>query len=224
MAAPLLLAHRGDHRLHAENSLDALLAGLALPELAGLEFDVRLSADGVPVVLHDETLARVQGRPERAADLSAADLEGLGVPRLADVLAACPPPAFLDVELKEDMGEAALAVLRTARGRADGSLDRVVVSAFEAASLATIHRIAPAVACWLNADEPVTAELVAAAARLGCRAISVDWRRLDRRSVDLASAAGLDVAAWTVTSRATLARMAGLRVVAACVEGAALPG
>ncbi len=224
MAPPLLLAHRGDHRRHAENSLDAMLAGLAVPGLAGLEFDVRISRDGIPVVLHDETLARVQGRPERAVDLSAADLGVMGVPRLADVLAACPSPAFLDVELKEDVGEAALAVLGAARGRPDGSLERVVVSAFEAASLATVLRSAPAVACWLNVDEPVTAALVNGAARLGCRGISVEWERLDRRGVDLAAAAGLDVAAWTVTSRAALARMAGLGVVAACVEGAALPG
>lgn len=176
------------------------------------------------MVLHDETLARIQGRPERAADLPAADLEALEVPRLADVLAACPPPAFLDVELKEDLGHAALAVLRAARGRPDGSLERIVVSAFDATSLATVLRSAPAVACWLNVDEPVTVELVAGAARLGCRGISVDWRRLDRRAVDLAMAAGLDVAAWTIRSRATLARMEQLGVAAACVEGDALPG
>jgi glycerophosphoryl diester phosphodiesterase len=91
-------------------------AALAVPGCDGLEFDVRLSRDGIPVVLHDATLERVQGRPERAPELTAAELGALGVPTLAAVLAAVPPPAFLDVELKEDLGEAVVDVLRSARG------------------------------------------------------------------------------------------------------------
>jgi glycerophosphoryl diester phosphodiesterase len=71
----LRLAHRGDWRRAPENTLAALRAGLAVPGCDGLEFDVRLSGDGVPVLLHDETLARVQGHPERVDTLSARDLE-----------------------------------------------------------------------------------------------------------------------------------------------------
>ena len=87
-----------------ENTLAALLAALPSPACDGLEFDVRLSADGIPVLLHDETLERVQGRPERADELTAAALEDLGIPSLADVLAALPRRAFLDVELKGGPG------------------------------------------------------------------------------------------------------------------------
>ena len=60
----LRLAHRGDWRHAPENTIPALLAALQVPACGGLEFDVRLSADGVPVLLHDETLERVQRRPE----------------------------------------------------------------------------------------------------------------------------------------------------------------
>ncbi len=217
----LRLAHRGDHGRVPENTLAAFAAALARPECDGVELDVRASADRVAVVLHDATLARVQGRPAAAAALTAAALRRLGVPSLADVLAACPPTAFLDVELKEDLGAVALDPLFSARGLPDGSLSNAVVSAFEPASLATVRRLAPAVSCWLNADDLAPATLDRAVA-LGCRGISVEWRAIDERTAARVARAGLDLAAYTFTSRRTLARVERLGVAAACVEGAAL--
>ena len=67
----LRLAHRGDHRHHPENTIEAFLAATELTACDGVEFDVRLSRDGVPVVLHDATLARVQRVPAVCADLTA---------------------------------------------------------------------------------------------------------------------------------------------------------
>jgi glycerophosphoryl diester phosphodiesterase len=186
-----------------------------------VEFDVRASADGVAVVLHDASLARVQRRPERADALTAAQLGALGVPTLTAVLATCGPAPFLDVELKEDLGAVALEPLLAARGLPDGSLARTVVSAFEPESVATIRRLAPAVACWLNAEdlEPATLDLAVA---LGCRGISVEWRAISVRTAAAVAHAGLDLAAFTFTSRRTLVRLERLGVRAACVEGAAL--
>jgi hypothetical protein len=42
------------------------------------------------VIVHDETLDRLFGVPRRVRDLSAAELVGLGVPTLTEVLAAMP--------------------------------------------------------------------------------------------------------------------------------------
>ena len=65
----LRLAHRGDWRRAPENTIAAFLAALDVPGCDGLEFDVRAAADGVPVVIHDDTLARVQGsRARRGPD------------------------------------------------------------------------------------------------------------------------------------------------------------
>jgi glycerophosphoryl diester phosphodiesterase len=217
----LRLAHRGDHAHVPENTLAAFEAAIARPGCDGVEFDVRASADGVAVVLHDATLARVQGRPERADSLTASQLGNFGVPTLADVLSACGPDAFVDIELKEDLGAAALEPIRAARGLPDGSLSNAVVSAFEPASIATVRRLAPAVACWLNVDdlEPATLHLAVA---LGCRGISADWRVIDARTAAAVAGAGLDLAAFTFTNRRMLVRLERLGVVAACVEGAAL--
>jgi glycerophosphoryl diester phosphodiesterase len=212
------LAHRGDWREAPENTLRALLAAIEHPACDGVEFDVRRSSDDVPVLLHDETLARVQGRPERVDRLSAATLETLGIPRLDDVLAALPPGAFLDVELKGRHDRAVVEVLAAGRGP---TFRNAVVSSFEPDTLETIARLAPGWPRWLNAEdlEPGT---VAVARELGCVAISAEWRAIDAGSVRRARAAGLDVAAWTIRRRPTLARMQRLGVVAACVEGVAL--
>jgi glycerophosphoryl diester phosphodiesterase len=218
----LLLAHRGDHRRAPENTVAAFAAALAIPGVDGLELDLRASADGVAVVLHDASLARVQGRRIRASRLTARELAAFGIPSLVEALAACPPGAFLDVELKEDLGEAALAPLRAARGRDDGGVEGVVISSFDGPALATIRRLAPAWPCWLNTAW-LSDRAIRTATDLGCTGIAAEWHRVDAGRVARAREAGLDVAAWTVRDAVVRDRLAGLRVVAACVEGGALP-
>ena len=88
--SPLRLAHRGDWRVAPENSLAALVAATRIPACDGVEFDVRLSRDGTPVLLHDETLRRVQRRPERVDSLDVGTLADAGIPTLAQVLDVLP--------------------------------------------------------------------------------------------------------------------------------------
>jgi glycerophosphoryl diester phosphodiesterase len=216
----LRLAHRGDWRRAPENTIPALLAALKAPGCDGVEFDVRLSADGVPVLLHDETLERVQRRPERVDDLPGRTLEDLGVPTLASVLAALPHRAFLDVELKGRHDRAVVEVLAAGRGP---GLVNAVVSSFDVQTLKRIAGLVPLWPRWLNTHdlEPST---IALATDLDCRAISVEWHAIDRAGLDRARAADLQVAAWTVRRRATATRLARLGVMATCVEAAALDG
>ncbi len=216
----LRLAHRGDARKAPENTLPALMAALELPTCDGLEFDVRLSGDRVPIVLHDESLEREQRRPELAASLTADQLSALGVPSLADVLAAVPRRAFLDVELKEDIGRQVVEVLAAGRGP---SLANAAVSSFATAALERIRSLAPAWPCWLNAID-LEPETIATALELGCVGVSVEWHAIDPKSIDGARAHGLAVVAWTVTRRPTFTRLASLGCSAVCLEGAALDG
>ena len=220
-ARPLRLAHRGDWRVAPENTMEALLAAMRIPGCDGVELDVRLSADGVPVILHDETLARVQRRPGRADGLPAADLAAAGVPTLVDVLATLPPDAFLNVELKgDDHGRATAGVLRAARGT---SGERAVVSSFEPPTLAAMADHLPGWIRWLGAED-LSAATMSLALGLGCAGISVAWGEITPARVREARGAGLDVAAWTVRRRATFDRLGRLGVVACCVEAAALDG
>ncbi|MER6072044.1 glycerophosphodiester phosphodiesterase [Streptomyces sp. NPDC001852] len=84
------VAHRGDPYRLRENTIDSLRSALDRGADA-VEIDVRLTRDGVPVLLHDDTLQRLWevGRPLGA--LSAEEVRGLtagGVPTLAETLAA----------------------------------------------------------------------------------------------------------------------------------------
>lgn len=198
----------------------AFLAALAVSGCDGLELDVRAARDGVPVCYHDDSLKRLHGIDRRVEDVTADELETLGVPTLASVVAGIPRRAFLDVELKGDPGRAAFDALVAGRGP---RLERAVVSSFEPGTLERIAGLAPTWPRWLNADDASPAT-IAIAVELGCRGISVEWPALDAAAIARARAADLEVAAFTVRRRPTFERLERLGVVAICVEAAALDG
>ena len=73
-----LVAHRGWPERHPENSLEGMQAVLS----AGaryVEFDVQITADHRPVVIHDDDLTRLAGRSDRVTDLVLAQLEGIAL-------------------------------------------------------------------------------------------------------------------------------------------------
>jgi len=224
---PLRLAHRGDMRVAPENSLAALEAALRIPGCDGLELDVRGSSDGVPLLIHDVSLRRVQGVDALAASMTAAECEALGVTTLATVLEAAGRQPFIDVEFKEIVPRA-LEVLDAARGAgteagAGSALDRSVVASFHHDVLRWLATARPGWPRWLNAWD-LDARTLDAAVGLGCVAISVEWRAIDAAAVAAAAERGLGVAAWTVRSMADYDRLAVLGVIGICVEAAALDG
>ncbi|MFI6337311.1 glycerophosphodiester phosphodiesterase [Streptomyces sp. NPDC050535] len=84
------VAHRGDPYRVRENTIGSLRSALRLGADA-VEIDVRLTRDGVPVLLHDETLKRLWEHDRPLRSLSSDEVRGLtdgGVPTLAEALAA----------------------------------------------------------------------------------------------------------------------------------------
>lgn len=216
----LRLAHRGDWRVAPENSVAAMRGAMAIAACDGLEFDVRTSSDGVPVVIHDATLSRVHGHAGAVDAMTAAELAAFDIPTLAAVLAAADRRAFLDVELKTVPGPSIVEILAAGRGP---ELTGAVVSSFDEAALVRIGRLAPSWPRWLNSDtlEP---SVVAQAVRLGCVGICAWWESIDQDAVDRVTAAGLTLGAYTVRNRTTFDRLANLGATAVCVEAEALDG
>jgi glycerophosphoryl diester phosphodiesterase len=219
----LRLAHRGDWRLAPENSLEAMRAALANPACDGLEFDVRFSRDGMPVLLHDATLERVQGVAAPVGSLSAAELGAYGIPTLAAVLELAADRSFLDVELKEPATDAFFDVLSRARGDPAGGLARAVVSSFQPEILARVAAARPEWPRWGNSRD-LEPETIGVAVGLGCSALATTWRAIEPAGIKRAKEAGLAVASWTVRRRPTFDRLERLGVTAMCVEAAALDG
>lgn len=163
-----MFAHRGGAGLVPENTLAAFQNGLALGA-DGIECDVHLSRDGVPVVVHDPTLERTTDATgpvcERTADeLARLDAgsrfrrgdaypyrgQGLGVPTLEAVLRACPDARAI-IELKGRDPELARAAVEVVR-RTD-AVDRVCLGAFDHQTIEVVRRAEPAVATSASQDE-----------------------------------------------------------------------
>jgi glycerophosphoryl diester phosphodiesterase len=211
-----------------------MLAALEVPGCDGLEFDVRFARDGTPVLLHDATLDRIQGVAAPVTALDVAALARLGVPTLAEVLAAVGREPFLDIEIKAPPSDELIRVVGAARGndaslpsrsgsRTPSRLHRAAISSFDPDILAWVATRRPNWTRWLNTRD-LEATTIDRAAALGSEAVAVVWRAIDERGVERAAAAGLGVVGWTVRRRPTVRRLARLGVRAVCVEAVALDG
>ena len=154
----LVFAHRGGALLAPENTMAAIDNGLALGA-DGLEIDVQLAADGIPVVIHDRTLDRTTDRTGPVLGLTASELarvdagcrftrdgaypfrgQGIGVPTLDAVLARHRTTRII-IEMKGGEPELARAVGAAIR-RAD-AVDRTCVGSFYQPSIDAIRAAHP---------------------------------------------------------------------------------
>lgn len=149
-SAPLVIGHRGAAAEAPENTLPSFSRALER-EADALELDVHVTADGVPVVIHDATLERTTDRTGPVAAVTLKQLghadagarftpdggrtfpwrgRGVTVPTLAEVLAATKQTPLI-VEVKDPAGAGAVrAVLERQRAR-----QRCVLGSFHAAAL-----------------------------------------------------------------------------------------
>lgn len=73
---PLIIAHRGSSAVAPENTIAAFSQALK-DGTEGIEFDVRLTRDGVPVVFHDSTLKRIAGAEDRISEIRSDELKSI---------------------------------------------------------------------------------------------------------------------------------------------------
>lgn len=213
-ARPLILGHRGAPREVPENTLAGFGRALDLGA-DGVELDVQRSSDGVPVVIHDESLERTGHGHGRVADLSWAELSarrgrGERIPSLAQAAAwAVRTGAWLNVEIKDPgVTPETVAVLRAA-----GLGERVILSSFHPGAVHAAARLAPDIRRYLLLDAWRDASL---AAVLDCDAQGVCLGKdaVDDAAMRALREAGLPVVAWTVDDPARVAQMIALGVAA----------
>jgi glycerophosphoryl diester phosphodiesterase len=164
---PLVFAHRGGAKLAPENTLVAFTSGLSYGA-EGLELDVHLSRDGVPVVIHDATLERTTSgngpvSARTAAELAALDAgakfgaadgypfreRGHGVPALESVFERHLGTRVI-IEMKH--GTAALARAVVALVRRMNAASNVCLGSFQQEALDAARTLAPEIAT--SASEP----------------------------------------------------------------------
>ena len=108
---PITFAHRGARANAPENTLQAFHVALD-KGASGLESDVWLTADGVPVLVHDGVLGKL--RKQRVSELRRDELPG-HIPSLADLFDACGTSYELSLDLKDSQaGPAVIATIAAA--------------------------------------------------------------------------------------------------------------
>ena len=224
---PLIIGHRGASAHAPENSIAALQ--LAVEAGAdGVEFDVRLAKDGVPVVIHDADLRRVAGRREKVADLTSTELAEIDVgcwfgkgscrtetvPTLEKALELLKGwSGRVYVELKTEVPTRRLLAER-ACGITRGylPLSSLIIKSFDLDILTSVRSILPEVEIAALFEPTVNmvfrqrTGLLDIAARCGANHISLHWSLANRRLVSAAHAAQMPVTIWTVDHPRWLAR------------------
>lgn len=219
-ACPLIVAHRGNS-LHApENTLVAAREALDLGADV-IECDVRRSADGQIVLLHDETFARTAGCPRRPEELTLAEIKALDagswkharyagepVPTLAELLDLTAGRASLLIDLKQTGLTADIAALVLARGLEE----RVLLGPWTAEEAAEARRHLPDSAITLIGSAPAQrpADYFRHLLRHGVRGFNFEQHSLTPEFVSQAAARAMSVFAWTVDEADDMRRLVQL--------------
>ncbi|MBQ0912085.1 glycerophosphodiester phosphodiesterase [Streptomyces sp. RM99] len=204
------VAHRGDPYRYRENTIGSLRSALDRGADA-VETDVRLTRDGVPVLLHDETLKRLwrQNRPLRS--LSADEVRGLTagrVPTLAEALAATDGSRLM-LDLPGGPGERAVRRIVDVV-RECGARDRVYYTAGPAAMLA-VRAADPAAEIamtWTTAAPPRPALLAAVRPKW----LNYRFGLVNKALVERVRGDGCLLSVWTPDTRRSMRRLIALGV------------
>jgi glycerophosphoryl diester phosphodiesterase len=148
---PLVVAHRGASVEQPENTIEAFEAAIDAGADA-VEFDVRLTTDGLPVVMHDPDVSRTTEGHGLVHELTLDEVRELGVPTLEEALACLAGRAAADIELKNEWSEPGFEPTGTPALEATlDTLDRVgfprpvLLSSFDAETMRRSRKLRPAV-------------------------------------------------------------------------------
>ena len=220
----LIIGHRGASAIAPENTLAAF--SLALEDGAdGVEFDVRLSRDCVPVVIHDATLKRTANLDRLVEELDASELQRCDVsnwfrsvpakreyagtvPTLAQVFELFQQTnALLCLEMKSEAADATELVAAVVNEIHKSQMaKRVVVSSFDLNAVALVKKIDATISTAAlfepKLSRPISTlrklKMIELAVEHGADEVALHHSLCSTRVVEKATAAGLPVVIWTV--------------------------
>ncbi len=160
----MVVAHRGASIEEPENTIAGFEAAIDAGADA-VEFDVRMTADGYAVVMHDPDVSRTTDGTGLVSEMTLEEIRKLGVPTLEEALECLAGRAAADIEIKNLPGEPGFTSDREAAVEATlDALDavsfpgQVIVSSFNPASIAHSRALRPDVPTGLLTEYEVDAE------------------------------------------------------------------
>ena len=195
----------------------------------GIEFDVRLTRDGLPVVIHDSTLRRTGGVPHRVADLTWTEISKIDVgswfkesfanetvPSLAELFTLFQSnSSTLYLEMKCDSPSEQRSLAEACvRAVDEHSLKaRVIIECFQLPALKILKEIDPEIKTVALFEPALTnpsvlsdRRIINQATDVGAAALALHHRLARESLVRKAKAEGLHVAVWTVDDPAWVER------------------
>ncbi len=197
----LIIGHRGAKGLAPENTIEALYAGYEA-DADMLEFDVRLTKDGVLVVIHDARLLRTHRHSVSVNSLTLEQLRNLTttdpVPTLAEVLNIFYGKILLNIEIKSrGCGEALYALLKKSYIKKASDWDNILISSFHSHELLKIRKLSPrANLALLHDNNPFI--FIAYQRRLKLTAVGFHRLYINRLALEIAKRAGIFTYVYTV--------------------------
>mgnify|MGYP001547888712 CR=1 FL=1 len=213
-AAPQIIGHRGAKAYAPENTLASIHTAADLG-IEWVEVDVKLTADNIPVLFHDETLERTTNGSGKMAETSYAELQNLSagswfsesfadeaVPTLEQAIEACIERGLgLNLEIKPCPGrevETAEVALDTLSRYWDDH-DRLLISSFSQASLETAQHMVPD---WSRGHltDAIDGQTIELARHVGAKTININGNHPDltQDSIETLIDAGFPVLAFTI--------------------------
>lgn len=229
MLAPLNISHAACKGHAPENTHAGIAQALALG-VDAIEIDVHATRDGVPVLLHDDTVDRTTDGTGRVNDLTLAQLKALDaggvtfdgrfagerVPTLAEVLEATRRRCLLVIEIKQrGIEQAVVSVVRRANAAAS-----TMIWSFHAEVVAAARVLAPEVPAaqlW-SGKTGAAASVIAGAVRRNAQGISAHQSVVDAGLIRSARLRGLSIFTWTADEPADQARVAAAGVDGICTN------
>lgn len=212
----MVIGHRGACGDHPENTRVSFDAAWRLGAEA-IEFDIRWSRDGVPVVIHDATLERTGRRPEKVAELDWSQLSNVDVGgwmdsrfagecvmRLEELIGAT-PDRLLNIELKESI-EDHPELGKWLAARSDR--DRFLISSFLPENIRWFHAHAPQVARSFLFDTPLEETHIAFAKAHGCLTLNGSRKHVGPVEIARIREAGFPTLIYTVNEAEEIGRFA----------------
>lgn len=235
---PWVIAHRGGRGLWPENTLFAFEQAKALG-VDVIEMDLRVTADGAIVAIHDGTVDRTTNGSGRVGNMTLAELRkldagyrfanasgefpyrgrGITVPALEEVLSRL-ETARLNMEMKAFTPEQAEKLCRLLQENT--ATHRVLVASFSHDAMAAFRRHCPSVATSATWREGMTLyqlsrlrlESLYRSPAVALQAPERFGRQnvLEPRLLDLAGAFNLRIQVWTVNEEADMKRLLDMGV------------
>lgn len=211
---PTLIAHRGAGQHAPENTLSALRLG-AKHGFKMMEYDVKLSKDGVAILLHDDTLDRTSTGTGLASSYTLAELlefdfgSWLNTDYAAEPIPTLPTIAAFtiantlhsNIEIKPETGfeaETGAKIARLAKELWQSATLPPLLSSFSEVSLAAARLSAPELPRALLIEGAIPDDIFDRLERLDCVALNVDHQHTTKDLVEQALARNYAVCVWTV--------------------------